>query len=700
MAAPRTRLLDDPWLAPYADVIEHRAERARLLAARLTGGAHGAKALADFASAHEYYGLHRTKDGWVFREWAPHATEIWLVGDFNGWERSLAYRAERIPGRDVFEWRGPADAMAHGQFYHLEVCWDGGRGERIPAYVRRAVQDPKTGLFAAQVWDPKPYAWRHDFRRDPEQAPLIYEAHVGMAQEREGVGTYAEFAETILPRIKKAGYNTLQLMGIMEHPYYGSFGYHVSNFFAASSRFGTPEDLKALVDKAHGMGLAVIMDIVHSHAVKNERDGLSLFDGTPYQYFHDGSRGWHDAWDSRCFDYGKTDVLHFLLSNCRFWLDEYRFDGFRFDGVTSMLYLHHGLGVDFSNYGMYFDSSVDEDACTYLTLANTVIHTVRPDALTIAEDVSGMPGIGAPPNESGIGFDYRMAMGVPECWFKLVRDIRDEDWSVGFLWHELTNRRADERTVSYVESHDQALVGGKSFIFQMIDKEMYFSMHVGSDNLYVNRGIALHKMARLATLGCCCAYLSFMGNEFGHPEWIDFPREGNNNSYHHARRQWSLRDDPKLYFKALGDFDEAMMRLINQSGVLDQATYPKRVFASDDDKILAFMRGDLLFVFNFHGEHSFADYPIIVPPGQYRLALDTDAKPFGGFGRLQEGQDYPLATIERANEVCFAIHVYAPARTALVIRRTPPAPGAALPPETLHRLAARTPAPDDEARPQ
>lgn len=677
MPIPRTHLLDDPWLAPYADLVERRARRAEETAARLTSGSRSAKDLVTFASAHEYYGLHRDRRGWVFREWAPNASQIWLVGDFSGWERRTEYMAVRIPGRDVFEWRGPAKAMAHGQFYRLEVCWEGGRGERIPAYVRRVVQDPETGLFAAQVWaPPKPYRWKNRFVRD-DVAPVIYEAHVGMAQETEGVGTYREFADRILPRIKKAGYNTVQLMGIMEHPYYGSFGYHVSSFFAASSRFGEPDDLKYLIDTAHGMGLAVIMDIVHSHAVRNERDGLSCFDGTPYQYFHDGSRGWHDAWDSRCFDYGKTDVLHFLLSNCRFWLDEYRFDGYRFDGVTSMLYLHHGLGVDFCNYGMYFDASVDEDAYTYLTLANTVIHTLRPDALTVAEDVSGMPGIAAPAEDKGAGFDYRMAMGVPECWFRLVRDVRDEDWSVGFLWHELTNRRADERTVSYVESHDQALVGGKSFIFQMIDKEMYDSMHVGSQNLLVDRGIAIHKMARLATLGCCCAYLNFMGNEFGHPEWIDFPREGNNNSYHYARRQWSLRDDPKLRFKGLGDFDEAMMHLVVGERVLE-GTYPQRLFSNDEDKILAFMRGDLLFVFNFHGERSHADYPLIVPPGEYRHVLDTDSRTFGGFGRIEAGQVFPLTTIERAKELCFAIRLYVPARTAIVLRRTPPT-GASVP---------------------
>lgn len=673
MPAPRTHLKDDPWLAPYADAIDRRAERAQEVARRLTVGQTAPSALADFASAHEYYGLHRTDKGWVFREWAPNATQIWLVGDFSGWEVRPEFMAVRIPGRDVFEWCGPAEALAHGQFYRLEVLWPGGRGERIPAYARRVVQDPKSGLFAAQVWQPKPYRWANPFVRTVD-APIIYEAHVGMAQETEGIGTYREFAEYVLPRIKQAGYNTVQLMGIMEHPYYGSFGYHVSSFYAASSRFGTPEELKALIDAAHGLGLAVIMDIVHSHAVKNERDGLSCFDGTPYQYFHDGSRGWHDAWDSRCFDYGKTDVLHFLLSNCRFWLDEYRFDGFRFDGVTSMLYLHHGLGVDFSNYGMYFDASVDEDACTYLTLANEVIHAVRPDALTVAEDVSGMPGIGTPIAEHGIGFDYRMAMGVPECWFKLVRDVRDEDWSVGFLWHELTNRRADERTVSYVESHDQALVGGKSFIFQMLDKEMYEAMHKGSANLVVERGLALHKMARLATLGCCCAYLNFMGNEFGHPEWIDFPREGNGNSYRHARRQWSLRDDPALRFKALGDFDEAMLRLIVGERVLED-TVPRRIYASDEDKFLAFMRGELLFVFNFHSERSLADYPIIVPPGHYRHALDTDAAVFGGFARIVQGQEFPLTTVERIDEICFAIRLYLPARTAMVIRRTPPKTG-------------------------
>jgi 1,4-alpha-glucan branching enzyme len=473
----------------------------------------------------------------------------------------------------------------------------------------------------------------------------------------------------VLPKIIDAGYNTIQLMAVMEHPYYASFGYQVSSFFASSSRFGTPEDLKALIDDAHGAGVAVVMDLVHSHAVKNEREGLSRFDGTTSQYFHAGLRGWHDAWDSRCFDYGKTDVLHFLLSNCRYWLDEFHFDGFRFDGITSLLYMHHGLGVDFTDYGQYFDAGVDEDAWLYCNLANRLIHEVRPDALTIAEDVSGMPGLAAPIEEGGAGFDYRMAMGVPECWFKLARDVRDEDWSVGYLWHELTNRRPDERTVNYVESHDQALVGGKTLLFQLMDAAMYDSMARDASNVAADRGVALHKLARLATLATAGAgYLNFMGNEFGHPEWIDFPREGNGNSYLYARRQWHLRDDPALLFSCLGDFDREMLRLVTAAGVLDD-TVPRLLHLSEADKVLVLERGSLMFLFNFHSSCSVSDYPVRVPPGKYRGILNSDELRFGGQGRITADQAYPLLTETRESECVFLLRVYLPCRTALLLAK-------------------------------
>jgi 1,4-alpha-glucan branching enzyme len=566
----------------------------------------------------------------------------------------------------IWERTFPAHAMRHGQFYRLETRWPGGGGERIPAYARRVVQDASTNLFSAQVWSPeKPYVWKHSSPRI-RNSPMIYEAHVGMASEEGRVATYAEFRDVMLPRLKAAGYNTVQLMAVMEHPYYGSFGYHVSSFFAASSRFGTPEDLKSLVDAAHGIGLKVIMDLVHSHSVKNERDGLALFDGTPHQYFHDGPKGWHSAWDSRCFDYGKTEVLHFLLSNCRFWLDEYRFDGFRFDGVTSMLYWDHGLGRAFTDYAHYFDGSMDDDAWCYLALANRVIHEVNPSAVTIAEDVSGLPGCAASLRDCGLGFDYRMAMGVPDYWFRVAEKVRDEDWSMGGIYWELTNRRAEEKVVSYVESHDQALVGGKTFFFQLVDSAVYDGMGVDQRNLVVERGMAIHKMVRLATRALARdAYLNFMGNEFGHPEWIDFPRAENGWSYHHARRQWSLRDDPSLRFKALGDFDVAMLKAVR--GMRGE---PERVCAHEGDKVLAFRRGGLLFVFNFNPSQSFTGYGVRVPgKGRWRLVLDTDEPRFGGEGRIVRGQTFLPDEIDEDGVRAAYVRLYLPARTALVLRQ-------------------------------
>ena len=670
------RLLDDPYLKPFEAAIRGRAQHAYDRAAELTAGK---CALADWAAAHEYYGLHRTSRGWVFREWAPNATSMWLVGDFSKWKVDPRFECFRIPNSDVWQCKLAKGLVKNGDNYRLEMRWEGGRGERIPAYARYVVQDPETNLFCAQVYESK-YKWRNAAPRAKLQAPgaktpFIYEAHVGMGGEEERVHTYAEFRDNVLPRIKKAGYNVVQLMAIMEHPYYGSFGYHVSSFFAASSRFGTPDDLKSLVDTAHGMGLRVIMDLVHSHAVKNERDGLSLFDGTDYQYFHSGAKGWHRAWDSRCFDYGKTDVLHFLLSNCRFWLDEYRFDGYRFDGVTSMLFWDHGLGDAFTNYGMYFNGSVDDDAWAYLQMANRVIHESHPGAITIAEDVSGMPGVAAPAKDCGIGFDYRMAMGEPDFWFRLAEKVSDDNWPMDGIYWELTNKRAEERVVSYVESHDQALVGGKTFFFQLADAAIYFGMAQGQNGLEVERAIALHKMARLAT--CALnggAYLNFMGNEFGHPEWIDFPRAENGWSYHHARRQWSLRDDPGLRFKALADFDEVMLAELSKSRALFGGgradAVPAKLVANEPDKVLAFVRGNLVFVFNFNPVKSFEDYGVLVPPASdWKHVFDTDEPRFGGQGRIMPGMTYSPSLVLDRGELVQQVKLYLPARTAIVLKR-------------------------------
>ena len=653
-------LNSDPWLAPFREKLRERSRRAVATVKRLTGGK---STLAEFASGHEYFGLHFRDGEWVFREWAPNAVRITLFGDFSDWRKLPEYRLNRLE-HGVWELRLPAETVRHGMHYLLFMEWPGGSGDRIPAYARCVDQDKETGLFAATVWRPEqPYVFRHASPPTPA-APLIYESHVGMAQEEPKVGSFDEYREKILPKIAASGYNTIQLMAVMGHPYYGSFGYHVANFFAIASRFGTPDEFKALVDAAHGCGLRVIIDLVHSHAVKNEVEGLAKFDGTRYAYFHEGSRGEHSGWDSLCFNYAKPEVLHFLLSNCRFYLDEYRIDGFRFDGVTSMMYLHHGLGKTFTGYDDYFGGDVDEDALTYLALANRVIHEVRPDALTVAEDVSGMPGLAAPASGGGIGFDCRMAMGVTDMWFKLF-DLPDQDWNMFYLFHELTNRRRDERSISYVESHDQAIVGGKTAIFRLADAAMYDAMHAGSQNLAVDRAIALHKMTRLATAAAAGhGYLNFMGNEFGHPEWIDFPREGNGWSLQHARRQWSLADEPGLRYHFLRDFDRAMLEMLNRNPEFFRRRV-QTVRIDDCGKVLIFERDDCYFCFNFHPENSYFDYGFEVLPGEFETVLDSDAPEFGGFSRRAPEQRY----WSRQGQSGAFITLYLPSRTALVLKR-------------------------------
>lgn len=668
MTSPRYYSLDE-WLRPFRSIIDERYEKCRQKERSLAGEG----TLGSFALGHLYYGLHRLSDGnWVFREWAPNAAAIYLTGTFSDWQEKPEYRMKRINRQGDWEISLPPELLKHGDLYKLSLHWKEGRGERIPSYATRLFQDDTTKIFSAQVWSPdEPYSWNNPDFIPEQSAPVIYEAHIGMATEEYRTGTYREFTRDVLPYIAGAGYNTIQLMAIQEHPFYGSFGYHVSSFFAVSSRFGTPEDLRELIDTAHGLGIRVIMDLVHSHSVKNINEGLALFDGSPGQYFHTNERRNHIAWDSLCFDYGKDNVIHFLLSNCRYWIDEYGFDGFRFDGVTSMIYYDHGLGKNFTEYSEYFDGGQDIDALIYLYLANKMIHEIKPHALTVAEEMSGMPGLAAHTSAGGYGFDYRLSMGVPDFWIRLVKEIADEKWDMGTLMHELTQHRPEEKVISYCESHDQALVGDKTLIFRMIDAEMYTGMNKSHQSLVIDRGIALHKMIRLITLATAGGgYLTFMGNEFGHPEWIDFPREGNNWSYKYARRQWSLLKNESLKYGYLAAFDREMISLQNRYGILEHPV--GRIYENSSDKVIAFSRGELLFVFNFHPGNSFTDYGIPVQ-GKFRIILDSDDPAYGGFNRIDRNGLY-LSIRKAARQTLgtpYYLYLYLPSRTAIVLKREP-----------------------------
>ena len=653
---------EDKLLKPFAGIIEKRHQQVLAMEREFT---YRTTRLSDSCNSYLYYGLHRTNEGWVFREWAPNATAIYLLGEFNDWRKHPDYALTKV-GDGNWEIKLPLGALAHEMLYRLLVEWNGGSGERLPSHVRRVIQDEYTKIYSAQVWDPlNPYQMRHE-RPKRTDYPLIYEAHIGMSTEHRRVSTFTEFRLFVLPRIVDLGYNTIQLMAVQEHPYYGSFGYQVANFFAVSSRFGTPDELKALIDAAHSMGIRVIMDIVHSHAVNNEEEGLSRFDGSYDQYFSPGERGYHPLWGSRCFDYGKHEVLNFLLSNCKYWLEEFRFDGYRFDGITSMLYWDHGINKDFTEYSLYYDGNQDESAITYLALANRVIHQVDSEAITIAEDMSGMPGVASPLEYGGMGFDYRMNMGTPDYWIKLLKEKRDEEWHVGDLFYELTNKREEERTISYAESHDQALVGDKTIFFRLVDKAIYTSMSVFDKSVIIDRGMSLHKMIRLVTIGTAAdGYLNFMGNEWGHPEWIDFPREGNGWSYDHARRLWSLVDDENLRFRFLNVFDKSMIQMVNDTCVFHW--HPEPLVRDNERQVLIFTRGDYLFVFNFNPEKSFPDYVFDAPSGKYTMILNTDNRNFDGLGRIDEKIEHFTRYVSPGRG---QLSLYIPARTGFVLKRS------------------------------
>ena len=653
---------EDKLLKPFAGIIEKRHQQVLAMEREFT---YRTTRLSDSCNSYLYYGLHRTNEGWVFREWAPNATAIYLLGEFNDWRKHPDYALTKV-GDGNWEIKLPLGALAHEMLYRLLVEWNGGSGERLPSHVRRVIQDEYTKIYSAQVWDPlNPYQMRHE-RPKRTDYPLIYEAHIGMSTEHRRVSTFTEFRLFVLPRIVDLGYNTIQLMAVQEHPYYGSFGYQVANFFAVSSRFGTPDELKALIDAAHSMGIRVIMDIVHSHAVNNEEEGLSRFDGSYDQYFYPGERGYHPLWGSRCFDYGKHEVLNFLLSNCKYWLEEFRFDGYRFDGITSMLYWDHGINKDFTEYSLYYDGNQDESAITYLALANRVIHQVDSEAITIAEDMSGMPGVASPLEYGGMGFDYRMNMGTPDYWIKLLKEKRDEEWHVGDLFYELTNKREEEHTISYAASHDQALVGDKTIFFRLVDKAIYTSMSVFDKSVIIDRGMSLHKMIRLVTIGTAAdGYLNFMGNEWGHPEWIDFPREGNGWSYDHARRLWSLVDDENLRFRFLNVFDKSMIQMVNDTCVFHW--HPEPLVRDNERQVLIFTRGDYLFVFNFNPEKSFPDYVFDAPSGKYTMILNTDNRNFDGLGRIDEKIEHFTRYVSPGRG---QLSLYIPARTGFVLKRS------------------------------
>ncbi|KAG9390068.1 1 4-alpha-glucan-branching enzyme GlgB [Carpediemonas membranifera] len=669
----------DKYLEPYRPHIERRMDLYKetmnkiFYAAKTLDQDDSVDALVAFANSYKTYGLHVVTDGVMYREWAPCAQSVAIFGDFNSWNRT-----QHVGTKDMFgTWTvfipnntDGSCPIPHESVVKVAVRAESGEEvDRLPQYSFASRQFPGSPVMDSIFWNPpQPFRFQHP-KPKIDGALRIYEVHIGMACDAERVGSYREFADNVVPYIADLGYNCVQVMALAEHSYYASFGYQVTSFFSPASRHGTPDDLRYLIDAAHSRGLVVLMDLVHSHASKNVLDGLNQWDGSSHHLFHAPPKGDHPLWDSRLFNYQNVETLRFLLSNLSYWQNDFMIDGFRFDGITSMIYHHHGVGVGFSGgYHEYFNDTVDSDALVYLMLANRLIHTNDPAAITVAEDVSGMPLLCIPVCDLGVGFDYRMAMAVPDMWIKLLKETRDEDWDLGSIAYTLQNRRWQEKYVVYAECHDQALVGDKTIAFRLMDAEMYTKMSVLQPRTpIIDRGIALHKLIRFLTVGLGGeAYLTFMGNEFGHPEWIDFPRTGNGWSYKYCRRQWGLAHDKLLRYQHLYAFEKELIGLESSTNFLSDREYVS--FTDNQRKIIAWCRGNVVFAVNLHASNSYQDVTIpAFQPGTYRVALHSDGEECGGYCRVAADTRHFTHPCEKHEDGAPAhfFAAYLPSRTAV-----------------------------------
>lgn len=632
----------------------------------------------NYANLANELGLHCVpgEDGqnkWIWREYMPGADTVWLTTEKYHFQRHARQRfTKKADG--IFELILPYDALAHGMYVELRVepaaytvlNPDGipTALKRVPAFSTWVEQNKEIPTqWCARIFHPeKPYCFRE---KNPEIPSFlrIYEAHVGMAQPDtkhigESAGTYLDFANNILPRIKKGGYTCVQLMGILEHPLYRSFGYQVSNYFAPCSRFGTPDDCKQMIDAAHALGLSVILDIPHAHACANTEQGLYQYDGTPY-FFMDKI----NQWGTPSFDFSNEMTRRFLLSNLRYWLEEYHVDGFRFDAVGNMLYKDFGVDDNFSHTGRCFYGKdgkprTNNEGELYIALANHLIHEINPKGISIAEEFSGMPGLTCLPKDGGLGFDARFAMGIPDYWEKFIKKPQD----LGSMWYEMNNHRPYDHTISYVECHDQCINGHDAMIWRLLGDDMYNAMLMETETWKVSRGLAFYRLMRLITLATADkGYLNFMGNEFGHPEWLD--------AEEHAHRQWRLAEDTSLKYACLNAWDQAQMQLVSDN--IESFKTPAMFrYIHEDKRLLAFERGALLFVFNFNETQAFSDLCFAVTPGKYLEILSSDERRFAGHDNLRITEP-PL---EHFTQPCFDpnlgdITLYIPPMIVLVLKR-------------------------------
>ena len=564
---------------------------------------------------YEFLGSFLDGNQCTFRVWAPHAQAVFVSGDFCGWEPTV-HELTRINNEGIFEGT-VSNVRPYDSYKYVIKASDGRMLWKADPYARHAQTRPES---ASKVYEDQNYLWKDETwlkqRSIPFQQPMnIYEVHLGSWKHGENGEflSYRQLADTLIPYVKQMHYTHIELLPITEFPYDPSWGYQVTGYFAVTSRFGTPDDFKYLIDKAHQNGIGVILDWVPGHFTKDEY-GLYEFDGECCYEYSDERKKEHKSWGTRVFDYGRGEVCSFLFSSACYWIEQFHLDGLRVDAVSSMLFLDYDRPQHLAAKNIYGGNENLEVLDFFKTL-NYYVQENYPGVMMIAEEATAYPKITAPIQDGGLGFHFKWNMG----WMNDSLDYIEEN-PIYRQWSH--NKLTFSMCYAFVEnfilpiSHDEVVHLKKS----LLDK-----FPVGYDDKFSNYKTFLGYM--FAHPG---KKLTFMGTEI--PQFIEWDEN--------KELDWMLLDFPSHYnahrfAQELNQYYRKTPALWQQDGgwegfewhVVDDASHNVFAFsrkAADGQEVLV--------ISNFSGEN-WEQYSIgFHDERSYKMALNSDAKKFGGQG--------------------------------------------------------------------
>ena len=591
--------------------------------------------------AYEFLGSFLEENQCTFRVWAPHAQQVFVSGDFCGWNPT-AYELTRITNEGIFEGIVP-NVQSYDAYKYIIKTSDGRMLWKSDPYARHTQTRPET---ASKVYKNSNYTWNDASwiknRTIPYQQPLnIYEVHLGSWKHSENGGfcSYRQIADTLIPYVKQMHYTHIELLPITEYPYDPSWGYQVTGYFAVTSRYGTPNDFKYLIDKAHQNGIGVLLDWVPGHFTKDEF-GLYEFDGQCCYEYSDERKKEHKSWGTRVFDYGRGEVCSFLFSSANYWIKEFHLDGLRVDAVSSMLFLNYDRPEHLAAKNIYGGNENLEVLDFFKTL-NQYVRENYPGVMMVAEEATAYPKITAPVEDGGLGFHFKWNMG----WMNDSLDYIEE-YPIYRQWSH--NKLTFSMCYAFVEnfilpiSHDEVVHGKKS----LLDKNP-----VSYDEKFSNFKTFLGYM--FAHPG---KKLTFMGTEI--PQFIEWDEK--------RELDWFLLDYPLHkkthdYVRELNIFYQQTPAFWQQDGGWDGFEW--HVVNDASHNVFAFSRKaingqEVLVVSNFSGENWNQYWIGFNSERSYKVGLNSDDEKFGGQG-IQHTQ---LKTIEQqCGEFPYTLQIDIPA---------------------------------------